>query len=207
MKIEDLEADGEFRWQRERELRHVIEQPSAREARVCPGCDIHCSKCGSTVCTCNCSPDCPDAPLQLTSDPENHPVEPAIVPLVYALNELRVYHPCWSCEGHVDDDGGLIRAPRVWFYVRATVYLSLINHAVFRLHLDKKISCDWQVRVVDWGETSDSGFSLEPVTRPGEKADLAALQRDVEVIAENLRSEVHQAAESYLNDMAVKRAI
>ena len=36
----------------------------------------------------------------LSSDPERYPIEPGIVPLVFALRGLRVFEPCWSCEGH-----------------------------------------------------------------------------------------------------------
>ncbi len=202
MKIEDLNLDEDHRRRRAQELRDLMTQPTARQQRVCPGCDIRCAQCGSISCTCSCAPDCADAPQQMSSDPEKHPVEAGIVPLVYALNELRVFHPCWSCEGHVEDDGRLIRPPHVWFSVRTTVYLSLINHCLFHLHFEKKLSRDWQIKVVDWGQTEDSGFSLEPVTAKGEKIDLAALRRDVRVIAEGLLSGVRAAATHYIDGMA-----
>jgi hypothetical protein len=212
VKVQGLTHDEDDRRRRAGELQSLIRQPSEPAERACPGCDIRCPECGSGVCVCNCAPGCAHAPRQMSSDPENHPVEPNIVPLVYALNRLGVCRPCWSCEGHRDDDGHITRMPHVWFYVRSVVYLSLINHCLFQLHLRKKISHEWRVRVVDWGQTSDSAFSLEPAVGPGEGPgegprqgqgpDLDALHRDARVIGGALVSGVREAAQSYLRDMS-----
>lgn len=204
MKIEGSNDDADYRGQRVRELRDVLNQPQVLGRRVCLGCGVRCPGCGSTICTCNCAPDCPDAPRYLSSEPEAHPVEPAIVALVYALNTLSKCSPCWSCEGHMDSAGRLIRPPQIWFYARATVHLSLINHTLFRLHVAGSLSCEWQVRVVDWGQKEDTAFSLEPAlnTRDVEKADLTALQRDAAAIARGLNSGVREAAEHYLANLA-----
>ncbi|MCZ6862069.1 MAG: hypothetical protein O7I42_17635 [Alphaproteobacteria bacterium] len=43
----------------------------------------------------------------MSSEPEEFPIESAIVPLVYAFHSLRLTPPCWSCEGHYNRSGGL----------------------------------------------------------------------------------------------------
>ena len=201
MKIEGLPYDAGYHERRTRDLRQVIARPLIPGERVCSGCDIRCPDCGSNVCTCACAPNCPDAPHYLSSDPDQSPIEPNIVPLVFALNALGACPPCWSCEEHVESDGHLVRPPHVWFYTRSMVHLSLINHFLFRAGFRKLISREWQVRVVDWGQTSDSAFSLEPVISPLERVDLPALQKDVRVIAEGLVAGVRDAAQHYLGDL------
>ncbi len=206
MKIESLQFEDSYHGQRARDLRETVAWPLTPQQRNCPGCDIRCSKCGSSICTCNCSPDCPDAQRQLSSDPDESPIEPNIVPLVYALNALGGCTPCWSCEGHVETEGQLARTPHVWFYTRSMVQLSLINHCLFRLRFRKSISCEWQVRVVDWGQTRNSAFSLEPVFSPLEPMHLPALQSDVRVIADGLAAGVRQAAQHYLSGLGAPDA-
>ena len=201
VKIEGLIYDEVYHGQRARDLQQMIARPLTPRERVCPGCEIRCPECGSNVCTCGCVPGCPDAPRHMSSDPDENPVEPNIVPLVFALNALGACAPCWSCEGHVESDGRLIRAPHVWFYTRSMVHLSLINHFLFRVRFDKLISREWQVRVVDWGQTSDSAFSLEPLVSPLERVDLPVLHNDVRVIAEGLVAGVRDAAQHYLGDL------
>ncbi len=49
----------------------------------------------------------------LSSDPESHPLESRIAPLVYELKRLEVFDPCWSCAGHNGTDGALWKIPRV----------------------------------------------------------------------------------------------
>ncbi len=81
------------------------------------------------------------------------------------------------------------------------VHLSLINHFLFRAGFRKLISREWQIRVVDWGQTSDSAFSLEPVISPVERVDLPALHKDVRVIGEGLVAGVRDAAQHFLGDL------
>ncbi len=76
--------------------------------RVCgESCAFRCEQCGSTRCNCECSQHCPRAAHALSEDPDRHPIEPGIQPLVFAMKRLGVFTPCWSCEGHLPADGGL----------------------------------------------------------------------------------------------------
>ena len=92
-----------------------------------------------------CSRHCPDIPRVLSSDPENHPLESRIAPLVYEIKRLEVFDPCWSCAGHDGADGALWKIPRVWFYCRSVVHLRVLADALKELHLDRRLSVPWRV--------------------------------------------------------------
>lgn len=150
---------------------------------------------GTPVCAPNCpnaspgrcSRHCPDIPRILSSDPEKHPLEGRIAPLVYELKRLEVFHPCWSCEGHNGPDGKLWKVPRVWFYCESVVHLRVLTGAVKELHLAEKLGVPWRVVVTfSDDDNADTTFSLEP-NLDHERPLLPALQRDMDTIAEHLR--------------------
>ncbi len=141
-----------------------------------------------------CSRHCPDIPRILSSDPKNHPLESGIAPLVYELKRLEAFHPCWSCEGHNDADGKLWKIPRVWFYCKSVAHLRVLADALKALHLAKKLSVPWRVTLTfSDDDNADTTFSLEPNLNH-EHPSLAALQRDVDRIAEHLREAVFAEA-------------
>ena len=205
MRIQTLSYDSDFHAQRARDLRLLIDQPDETAERVCPGCDLRCPDCGSLSCTCICSSRCAAAPRQMSSDPEDHPVEPRIVPLVHALNALRVFTPCWSCEGHLGPGGAIARLPHVWFYARSLAYPSLVKHHLSGLQFRKVLAHEWHVRVVDWGHMLDSTFSIEPAMGGGGAAELEALQADVGLIAQGLAAGVRAAAQQFIDHMEAAR--
>ena len=160
-----------------------------------PVCAPDCPKAGPE----RCSRHCPDIPRMLSSDPENHPLESRIAPLVYELKRLEVFDPCWSCEGHNGTDGALWKIPRVWFYCRSVVHLRVLADALKELHLDRRLSVQWRVVLTfSDGDNADTTFSLEPGSlAPGPGAPrppLAALQRDIDTIAGHLRDVVFDEA-------------
>ncbi len=160
-----------------------------------PVCSPDCPKAGLEYC----SRHCPDIPRVLSSDPENHPLESRIAPLVYELKRLEVFDPCWSCEGHNGAEGALWKIPRVWFYCRSVVHLRVLADALKELHLDQRLSVAWRVVLTfSDGDNADTTFSLEPGSlAPGPAAPrppLAALQRDVDTIAGHLRDVVFDEA-------------
>jgi len=166
------------------------------EGRVCgESCAIKCEKCGSASCQCMCSPDCPEAPEHLSSDPNNYPIEGGIAPLVYEMTRLRMFRPCWSCEGHVRADGSLWKLPRVWFYCDSVVYVRLLADVVAKLQATAKLSASWQV-VVNFSDPDnpDTIFSLEPVPLTGDKITLPMLQSDAGQIARSLKSLISEQA-------------
>ncbi len=150
---------------------------------------------GTPVCAPNCpnaSPErcsrrCPDIPRVISSDPDNHPLEGAIAPLVYELKRLEAFHPCWSCEGHNGSDGKLWKIPRVWFYCESVVQLRVLADAVKELHLAERLSVPWRVTLTFSDEdNADTTFSLEPGL-DHKRPLLHALRRDIDTIAEHLR--------------------
>ncbi len=160
-----------------------------------PVCAADCPRAGPG----RCSRHCPDIPRMLSSDPENHPLESRIAPLVYELKRLEVFDPCWSCEGHNGTEGALWKIPRVWFYCRSVVHLRVLADALKELHLDRRLSVQWRVVLTfSDGDNADTTFSLEPGSlAPGPGAPrppLAAMQRDVDTIAQHLRDVVFDEA-------------
>lgn len=185
MKIAKPRSDPEFDAQAAGERAHLLRQPTAKEARPCPGCELPCPCSASLDCTCGCTVNCPYAPRKMSSDPEEHPVEPGIAPLVLALYGLRVVEPCWSCEGHMGPGDKLLRPPSVWFYSRSTTYPMLITDYLAELAGAKDTGHRWHLCMVTFGEGNDGCpvFSIEP-DRSGAEPDLMMLRRDVRVIAE-----------------------
>lgn len=159
MKIRRLESDCELVRRSKADLRELLSQPSEADLRVCPECTLTCPSCGSTACTCVCSMDCQHIPAQMTSD-SRFPIEPAIAPLVYALSSLRVCEPCWSCEGHADAQGKVIRIPRVWFYCRSLTYPRLMDRYFSHLKLKKRLNYPWHLCVTHSdADNADAAFS------------------------------------------------
>ena len=165
-----------------------------------PVCAADCPRAGPG----RCSRHCPDIPRMLSSDPENHPLESRIAPLVYELKRLEVFDPCWSCEGHNGTEGAMWKIPRVWFYCRSVVHLRVLADALKELHLDQRLSVQWRVVLTfSDGDNADTTFSLEPASlepsspAPGPAASrplLAALQRDLDTIAGHLHDVVFEEA-------------
>ena len=165
------------------------------DGRVCGDhCTMICPSCGSTACQCACSPDCEKAPQVLSVDP-NMPIEPAIVPLVFEMQRLGLFTPCWSCEGHTGVDGKLWKIPRVWFFCDSTTHLRLLSDGLKDLETSGKLSTRWQV-VVTFSDPDNPAttFSLEPAMPLQEAAALSTLQRDVRTIAGALGSMITRQA-------------
>ncbi|MFQ5773971.1 MAG: hypothetical protein ACE5GS_05605 [Kiloniellaceae bacterium] len=156
-----------------------------------PVCGPGCARPDSRAC----SRACPDIPRALSSDPDNHPLETRIAPLVFELKRLGVFEPCWSCAGHNGADGALWKVPRVWFYCRSVVHVRVLAESIQELHLHKKLNAPWHI-VITFSEhdNADTTFSLEPRLE-GRRPNLTALQTDIEAIAEHLRDLVFREVE------------
>jgi hypothetical protein len=201
MKIDTPECDEAVYRARRRDLERLLGQPSVAHLRPCPECDIRCPCRGSRTCPCGCSPRCADAPAQMSSEPEAHPIEPGIAPLVYSLYALRVCHPCWSCEGHYDAGGRLSRLPSVWFHSSSATYPAVIAECLWELEFANKLASPWRVAAVAWGNRLDSTFSIEPDLRRSEPPPLSALHRDVEAIAAALVDEARRISALALGEV------
>jgi hypothetical protein len=205
MRITPPPLDDDFRQAQLRDLQHLVAQPSDRDQRPCAGCDLVCPDCGSRRCTCCCQPGCPEAPRRLSSEPERFPVEPGIVPLVYAFSSLRLLPTCWSCEGHNDAAGKLRRPPSVWFFSRKLIYPSLVAGLLSRLRSAGRVGHDWQVTSLHCGIETDSVFAVEPRLQPDEHVGLKRLRGDTAIIAARLGEGVRALARSRIAALNERR--
>jgi hypothetical protein len=172
------------------------------EGRVCrESCTIKCPQCGSMTCQCMCSAHCPGAPQALSVDPEQHPIEAAIMPLVFEMKRLGMFQPCWSCEGHLRPDGSLWKLPRVWFYCNSMVHLRLLSDGLNRIENAAGLSTPWRI-VVTFSDPDnpETTFSLEPALSHGGEISLSALQRDAAEIARSLQAIMPKEARTLQRD-------
>ncbi|MCH8111808.1 MAG: hypothetical protein IH905_07620 [Proteobacteria bacterium] len=187
MRIATPSEDAKFLQARRVELGELLGEPLPNEVRPCPGCELPCPSTGSVTCASHCDRNCPHAPREMSSEPDEFPVEPGIVPLVFALYSLRQVEPCWSCEGHVKDDGTFRRLPQAWFYCRSQVLPRIIADAVSQLRLQGVTQATWIVNVTYAAEESlDPVFAIRPDLSLSEPYDLRTLRRDVEGLADGL---------------------
>ena len=168
--------------------------------RICGNhCTARCARCGSTTCLCRCGPDCPDAAQALSSEPDRYPIEPAILPLVFALKRSRVFEPCWSCEGHSGADGSFWKAPMVWFYCRSMLYLRLLSDGVNRMKGLGGLRAPWQVAVTYCDPVNpNTAFSLQPLISDCPDLSLPELQGDAREIARMLETVMDERARSLI---------
>jgi len=177
----DLEKD---------QLRSELDEILKADMDRVPVCGAACQKANEKTC----SRHCPDIPQALSSDPQRHPLETRIAPLVFELKRLGVFEPCWSCEGHNRPDGSFWKLPQVWFYCRSVVHLRVLADGVKELHVAGKLSVPWQVAITfSDGDNVDTTFSLHPVIDPA-NVHLAALQSDIDSIAAHLSDQVFTEA-------------
>jgi hypothetical protein len=196
MKVERYEGDNHYYHERREALQRLLTPATAtataNAGRPCPGCELRCPSCGSVGCRCDCHAGCVNAPRAMSSAPEEFPVEPGIVPLVYALYDAGLAHPCWSCEGHNGADGKLHKLPAVWFYARHLAYPDLLADYLWQLEFAGRIAHRWTVGVVSSDNSIDTTFSIAPA--PDGTPELAALRRDIGVIGESLAADVRSLA-------------
>ncbi len=179
-----------------REVIHGEAHGEARDGRPCGTlCTTKCPVCGATDCRCACSRTCANIPLMLSSEPDMLPLEAKIAPLVYEMNRLGFFRPCWSCEGHMGKDGTLWKTPRVWFYSASQVHVRLLAESLQELRIQKRLKVPWRVGVTFSDEGNlDTTYALEPDMGLLSNAGLDALQNDVAVIAEHLGTVIKEQA-------------
>ncbi len=167
---------------RKRTVAREVRRAHALGPMLEPVCCPHCADYRAAA---GCHRYCPAAPRRLSSEGEHSPIEPLVAPLVFELKKLGMFHPCWSCEGHADSDGGLQKIPRVWFYADSVVHIRSLAEAVHQLFGASRLSVRWQV-VLTYSDPDnpDTTFSLEPEFAAG--LSLAALQKDLRVMADEL---------------------
>lgn len=199
MKLQQLTSDPNVDARLIADLENLLRQPSYHQARPCPGCTKPCVCGGSPTCTCECGPECPDAPKLMTSDPE-YPIEPQIASLVFAFSCLRVLPPYWSCEGHLFPNGEIHRVPQVWFYSRSMIYPKLVSDYLRNLDVQKKLQNPWHICLTFTDNSLEVGFSIEPNSKVIQNPKLYELQQDVKKIAANFCEGVRDLARRYLRN-------
>jgi hypothetical protein len=185
--------------QRSRQIDSDIAQamaPAHIKGRICGvSCTMTCPQCGSKMCQCLCSPCCPQAPRALSTDPDRHPIEPGILPLVYEMKRAGMFSPSWSCEGHVGSDGSLSKIPRVWFTCESMTHLRLLADGLGSLRHAGKLRAPWQVAVTfSDPDNAETTFSLEPAPASADAPSLPGLQGDVREIAGSLHHMIADGA-------------
>lgn len=161
---------------------------------------------GAVTNTCGCGdfPKCHHALVEMSSDGERFPIEPGIAPLVYALNLLAACETCWSCAGHMDDNGHLTRHPRVVFYLRSPIVCSVLADYLSDLHFKKNLNYKWQVVVTPMGNKLDVSYTIQPNLEDQEFPKLALLHNDIQTIAGELASGLAETAYDFLSEIGVK---
>jgi hypothetical protein len=195
MKIIKPSTDSQHRQQAREDLMRLIAQPAAIESPPCPGCTLH-SKL-------TCSSSCNQAPQKLSIDAINYPIETNVVPLVFELAAARLMQPCWSCEGHLNPKGELWKIPQVSFYSESPIYAQLLVRHISALRLQKQLTYPWHVALSDFGQTWDLTYTLEPNFNHGQnhQADIIQLQRDLNMLADNLCARLKILAQAMLEEL------
>ena len=154
--------------------------------RPCRRCDRQCRICGANDCTCECSVECADASKALSSEPEQYPIEPQVLALVYEMSRIRGISPCWSCEGHLDHEGQLWRTPQVWFYAASRFYVQQLETYATHLNRQSLISNRWYVTRLDCGHTDVPMYCLQPHLDAETRPSLHRLQKDMQQLARDV---------------------
>lgn len=171
-------------------LELIISQPTASELSPCENCEQHVPD--------DCSPSCDNVQTSLSSDPGRHPIESKVAPLVFELSSLRVIQPCWSCEGHFNQDGELWKLPQITFYSLSPIYPQLLIAHINELKLNKKLSYEWHVVLTNFGRPWHMSYSLEPNLNNVSDPHLGKLQIDLGTISKDLHDKVKIIAKNVL---------
>ena len=172
------------------DLALLVQQPGPQARAICPGCRQYSAE--------KCSPKCTEAARALSIDPEQYPLERNVVALVYELAATRLFQTCWSCEGHMDENNHLWKVPQVCFYVSSPVYVKLLSQYLTELQQKKNLTYPWHIVIVDFGQTNDLTYSLQPDLNTVSDPHLGKLQMDMKVIAEGLHQHLKHRASQLL---------
>lgn len=174
-------------------LQLFIDQPTPKDLAPCLNCDNHIPA--------DCSVKCSDAPAALSSDPMNHPLESKVVPLVFELTSTRLMQPCWSCEGHFNNENELWKLPQISFYSRSPVYPQLVVRHIQDLKVQKKLAYEWHVVLSDFGQSWNMSYSIEPRLNDVKEPRLGMLQQDLQSISEDMCNKLKSIAKKMMFEL------
>ena len=182
-------------------LENIINQPTPKQKRPCPTCSVPCACSRSTSCTCQSCWKCPFLSIELSSDPIKYPIEPKIIPLVYAVNSLQICPSYWSCEGHENENNQLSKKPRVYFYSNSIIIPSLFTEYLGFLSFKKITSYRWKITALGMTDDFQARYMIEPDIDLWVVKQLGILQEDVKRIANCLHDGVVEYARSRLKKL------
>lgn len=176
------------------DLEAFIDQPEPVEIPPCPGCQNHMADL--------CSAECPEAPKALSIEPERYPVEPKVVPLVFELMSSRMMMTCWSCEGHMGNDGKLWKLPMVSFYSMSSAYPKILLKHLESLNARKLLKYRWHVVLSDFSQTVGVTYSIQPDLSFVDDVHLGQLQQDITIIGRDTVQELKTIARKMLDELS-----
>jgi len=184
------------------ELQNLLSQPSDKDERPCPDCQVTFPSDSNIVSTDNCSYACPFAACQMSTEPDRYPIEPHVAPLVYAFYTLRLLMPCWSCEGHTDKNKKIIKMPQIWFYSASPFYAKLVAEALEDMKSQGLIKYNWEVRILAFSQSKFTlTYCINPLFFSVVKYRLSVLHDDLLVIGKRLRIEMLNLAHQYIEEV------
>ncbi|MDH5545711.1 MAG: hypothetical protein OEZ43_08965 [Gammaproteobacteria bacterium] len=155
------------------------DQPPSK--RVCPHCDVVCPSCGAKSCDCQCNMDCSGIARAMVAEPDRFPIESQVLPLVYAIATNSPWQPIWSCEGHAQQDGELLRHPQVWFYAENHIRIDSVKQVLDQL--GAQLKAKWRVEFSELRQNTPV-YILEAYD--SESVALKDMQRDIQLLAKHL---------------------
>jgi len=177
------------------DLQQLIDQPDAGQAPPCSNCKkIEAAKI-------DCSYNCDNAAEALSEDPARYPVEKNVVPLVFELTTMRLVQTCWSCEGHANIDGKIMKLPQVSFYSEKPFYAQLLSNYFKKLHCNKKLYYPWEITLSDYGQTWEMTYTIKCDLSRIENPDIKIMQSDLNAMGENLSSNIKVFARELLSNI------
>jgi len=171
-------------------LQRFIDHPEPAVIAPCPGCSKHVPR--------DCSPKCDEAPQALSIDPVRYPLEPKVIPLVYEVMASAGLKSCWSCEGHMNNEGELWKVPQVCFYSDTAIYPQLVLMHLLDLFQAKKLNFNWHVVLSEFNRSLDITYSIQPNLNHVSEPHLGALQHDLGVISDDMHVKVKAIARELL---------
>ena len=172
------------------QLELFIRQPTPATSAPCGGCDRHEPR--------NCTATCDRAPAALSIDPNQYPIEPKVVGLVFEITASRLLQTCFSCEGHSRNDQ-LWKLPQVSFYSDSPIYAQLVVMHLNRLMLKKNLDYRWHVVLTDLTESLNLTYSIQPDLNRETKHHLGKMQKDLQTISTNMHDTLKTIATEILS--------
>ena len=190
MKIPTPKNELRFDQETLEQLELFIRQPEPASCPPCGGCLHH-----EPV---NCTTNCERAPAALSIDPDQYPIEPKVVGLVFEITASRLLQTCFSCEGHARD-GKLWKLPQVNFYSDSPIYAQLVVIHLNRLMLKKSLSYRWHIVLTDMSQSLYLTYSIQPDLNRDTDHHLGKMQKDLQTISANMHHSLKAIAAEILS--------